>query len=904
MNRALSQGQAAYLSKDYAKAIENYSAVVQASPDATPAGVYYQLGYSYYNQLQYEDAAKIFTIYLKKFPTSQEAAEVHLTFGRALLQLQGKEDEALAHLAKAAEKPDFAEEARFLAADAYLKKGDKEKAAKTLENAMSANSSGPNVLRASLQLVDLYISADELDKAVAMLDKLESSSGYADVIVTVNHRYVQIGDKHLEAKEYAAALEAYSNVRPRAQVVAIQTKRLAAMRSLKEEYDKRIAASEKTKQPLPRGTEDKAAMLTSMIESTDKVLGEVRALNEYDATLQYRIGRCYFNMDRFWPAAVAFETVAKENPRSTDAPTSLFGAVICQWKLERSAAARELCARYLKLYPKEKQVAQVSELYATLLLQEGLTDEVVAFLDPFIKDNPDSPVRQKLMTLLANARFQGGKYDDAAKDYDTLRKDFASAPEYEEFVYRRALCDFLRNDYKATIKGFDDYEKEFPKGQFKADIRYRRGIIQLALKQYDELITSMSTLLKDPSASGYGGQIHTLLGDAWSAKGENDTAATEYATALRMANGDENVIQYSLEQATTMLRGARRWDELEALWKDFLEHNPKHPMELRAVSELSKLLARANKKDEARKMLADYSLRDINNVRSEFVETLLSQLAGLYIPPRAVKKDGPPPPEIDVLLEQLTKQLEIPESSRTPAYVARVNFAKAELARMMRDQVRNTRFLNAIASSSKPEDLGPILLSMIGQYLVDDKQLDKAVPFFTRLRDAFPKSPYADAAPVGLGRIALSKKDYEEALKNFDYALAPTSGGSKLKEATFGKALTLQGLKKYDEAKVLYGEIVASKEWRGEEKAGSLYQLGEIAALSGDKGAANSYFQRVYLSHAAFVEYAAKSYIRSAEMLEESGQHQAAVDTYRLLLKNPKFADTPEAKIANKKAEE
>lgn len=904
LNRALAQGQSAYLAKDYAKAIENYSTVIKASPEGTPEYVYYQLGFSYFGQLQYQDAANTFAAYLKKYPTSKDAAEVHLYSGRSLLQIQGKEDEALAHLAKAAEKPEFSEEARFLAADAYIKKGDKEKAAKTLEGAMSANSSGTSVLRASLQLIDLYIEANELDKAVAMLEKLEASSGYPDVIVTVNHRFVQIGDKRLEAKEYAAALEAYSSVRPRAQVIAIQTKRLTAMRSLKEDYDKRIAAAAKTKQPLPRGTEDKAATLGAMIESTDKVLGEVRGLTEYDATLQYRIGRCYFNMERYWQASVAFEAVASGNPKSADAPTALFGAVICQWKLERPAATRALCTTYLKLYPKEKHVDQVSELNATLLLQEGHADEVVAFLDPFIKENPDTPVRQKLLILLANARFQSGKYDDAAKDYDMLRKEFASAPEFEEFVYRRALCDFLRNDYKATIKGFDDYEHDFPNGEFKADIRYRRGIILLALKKNKELIASMTSLLRDPKAQGYSGQIHTLLADAWAAEGDNNAAATEYAAALRTANGDQNVIEYSLEQATNMLRGARRWDELQALWQDFLKQNPKHPMELRGVSELSKLLSRANKKDEARAMLAEYSLREINNVRSEFVETLLSQLAGLYVPPRSVKKDGPPPPDIDVLLEQLSKQLEIPESTRTPAYVARVNFAKAELTRMMRDSVRNARFLNAIAASSKPQDLGPILLSVVGQFLLDDKQLDKAVPLFTRLRDAFPKSPYSDAAPVGLGRIALAKKDYDEALRNFDFALAPTSGGSMMKEATFGKALALQGLKKYDEAQKLFEEIVVSKEWRGVEKAGSLYQLGEIAAIAGDKGAANSYFQRVYLSHAAFVEYAAKSYIRSAEMLEATGQHQAAVDTYRLLLKNPKFADTPEAKIATKKAEE
>ncbi len=906
LNRALSEGAAAYQSKDYVKAIESYSAIIKASPDGAPAGVFYQLGFAYYGQLQYQDAANTFLLYLKKYPTAEFAAEVHLYLGRSLLQVEGKAEEALVHLAEAAKKAEFSEEARFLAADAYIKTGDKEKAAKLLELAMNGNSSGPSVLRASLQLVDLYIAAGDFDKAISILDRLENSPGYPDVIVTVNHRFVQIGDKRLEAKEYASALTAYSNVRPRAQVLAIQTKRLAAMKSLKEDYDKRIANATKNKQQLPRGTEDRAAMLTAMMESTEKVLGEVKGLTEYDSTLQYRIGRCYFNMDRFWPAAVAFEAVASANPDSSDAPTALFGAVICQWKLQRSAAARDLCAIYLRKYPKEKHVDQVANLNATLLLQEGKTDEVIAFLDPFLLEHPDTPVRKDLLVLLANSRFQGGKYDDAARDYDALKKDFAADPDFEEFVYRRALCDFLRNDYKATIKGFDAYEKDYPTGTFRSDIRYRRGIIQLALKEYDKLISSMNLLLKDPNAQGYSGQVHTLLADAYSARGnngDNDLAATEYAAALRNANGDESVISYSLEQATNLLRGSRRWDELQALWQDFLEKNQNHPLELRGVSELSKLLARANKKDEARAMLAKYALRDINNPRSEYVEMLLSQLAGQYVPPRTFKKDTPKP-DIEVLLAELTKQIDVPESDRTLAYIARVNFAKAELARMMNDPARNARFMNAIASSSKPEDLGPILLSVVGQFLLDDKQLDNAVPLFTRLRDAFPDSSYSDAAPVGLGRIYLAKKEYTAALEQFDFALNRAAGGSMLKEATYGKGMALMGLRKFDEAKKAFEDIVGNKEWSGFEKAGSVFQLGEIADQSGNKGAANVYFQKVYLSHAKYVEFAAKAYIRSAEMLEETGDHAGAVKTYRDMVANPKYAETPEIKIARQKAEE
>lgn len=897
LNRLLSQGSAAYDAKDYDKAIEALSQVLKAAPDAPGETTIYKLGYAYYFTLKHQEAVDTFTLALKKYPKSPYVAEYHFSIGRTLLQLgDEKLDAALTHLAAAAANPDLAEEARFLAAEAYIKKGDIEKAANLLQTAMKAKASGPSVLRATLQLVDVYLESDQLKEAKALLRDLENSPGYADVIVTVNNRFVKIGDIHLEAQAYSEALEAYSSVRPRAQVIAIQVERLEQMRGVKADRDKRIAAAAKTKERLPRGFEETTATIGAMIENTDKVLGELRTMEDYDATIQYRVGRCYFNMERFWPAGVAFEVVSNDNPKSADASTSMFGAIVSQWKLERSAAARSLCDTYLERYPEERHAEQVAELKASLLVQDGLNEEAVSFLKPFV-EKTTGPGREKLLALMAKARFQGGMYNEAAADYDTLLKEFVNAPETEEYVYLRALCDFLRNDYDATMKSFDAYEKTYPNGQFRNDIRYRRGIIQLALKDYDKLIASMEELLRDPDAQNFGGQIHTLLADAWYNKGDETKAATEFANALRKANGDQTVIMYSLEMATNMLRSARRWPELQALWADFIKNNPKHPMVLRGVAELSKLLQRDKKIDEARALLAGQIIGEINNVRSEYVEMLISQLAGLYVPPRSIKKDAPKP-DIDKIEEEFVKVLEIPENKRTPAYLARILFAKSELARMMKDAPRNQRNLNAIANSSNPEDLGPILLSIVGQFLMDDNQPDKAIPLFTRLRDAYPQSPFSDAAPVGLGQIALGKKDYNEALAQFDFALNRSAGTGMMKEATFGKARALKGLLKREEAKKLFTEIVGSKEWRGEELAGSLFELGEIAAETGEKGVANAYYQKVYMSHGKYPQYAAKAYFRSYEMLKGVGKVDEAMTTLREFIRNPKWKDTPEWKKA------
>jgi len=103
LNRALSEGLAAYRDKNYDKAIESLASIIKASPDGAPESVLYTLGFAYYFQLRHQDAADTFLAYLKKYPDSQNSAEVHLILGRSLLEIDGKAEDALVHLAKAAE---------------------------------------------------------------------------------------------------------------------------------------------------------------------------------------------------------------------------------------------------------------------------------------------------------------------------------------------------------------------------------------------------------------------------------------------------------------------------------------------------------------------------------------------------------------------------------------------------------------------------------------------------------------------------------------------------------------------------------------------------------------------------------------------------------------------------------
>ena len=154
---------------------------------------------------------------------------------------------------------------------------------------------------------------------------------------------------------------------------------------------------------------------------------------------------------------------------------------------------------------------------------------------------------------------------------------------------------------------------------------------------------------------------------------------------------------------------------------------------------------------------------------------------------------------------------------------------------------------------------------------------------------------------TGLGEIALRKKKYDDALKLFNDGLDKSSAAIKLKDLTLGKASALLGLGRFADAKKLFEQVAATREWRGEATAASVFSLGEIEARQQHWAEANAYYQRVYVAYQRFLPWVAKAYLGSATSLEKLGKTQDAINTYRDMLRNQKLADLPETAEARKR---
>jgi tetratricopeptide (TPR) repeat protein len=338
---------------------------------------------------------------------------------------------------------------------------------------------------------------------------------------------------------------------------------------------------------------------------------------------------------------------------------------------------------------------------------------------------------------------------------------------------------------------------------------------------------------------------------------------------------------------------------------------------------IGKAKAREGKTEEAKTFLVENLKRYINEPKRDAVEQLLQQLAQfcfkrprLPAPPAAPSTPAPvlakgatpvatpapatppPLPPYDAVAE-FKKQIEPLAGSTNATGKARLLYAESELLKLLKKDKEVQAIYTEMADRFHAADLSPVLLALVGDHLLSKGEGAKAAACYDRMREDFPKSDYLDYAFVGLGELALAAKDYPKALELFSHA-ADDLAGSKIKDATIGKARALLELKRYAEAKKLFEQVAGVREWRGESTALAVYYLGEIEERQGHYAEAIAHYQRVFVAYQKFLPWAAKAYIHGAESFDKLGKRTEAVGHLKEMLRNEKLKDFPETTQARK----
>lgn len=916
LNKLWDEAGAAYTAKEFGKASEKLEELLKFAGTSQTGPIEqarFNLGLSYLLSEKYTEAEKAFTDCINQFKKGEYTSRCYLGIGKARIAKAGTDKTAKATavdpLRLASADPKLRSEAGLALGQLYTDLGREADALQVFRTLMGADIRSPQQTTAAVEVVGVLAQAEKLDELVSYLDRLIRSAGVRDAIAWYTNQVLVTADQLFNDKKFDAALILYRSVLPRTQILDIQRLALDAQRKELKLIEPIAAAEEK--KPLGQRTNiaERLANQKAAIETTEKALAEVEEMKDLDSAVLMRRGRSFYYLDRYEEALLGFRTIRLKHTQSKDIKGAAFAEIAVLQKLNRLDDIMALSADYIRKYPDDDKVPQIRELIGQMLVTSGDWKKAGDWYRDLEKDYPKSENLENYLLVQGISLMNDGQFLDAAKKFAELVQKFPGGPQTEAAEYRIVMCYFLTNDSKNTVTAAKAYLEKHPDGQFAGDILYRLAFIDFADKsenRADQILQNLGGYVEKHKEDPALGMMYNLIGDVWAQKKKDtdtvkvqDMALEYYTKALFAPEQSEEITRYALESASSILRAKKDWAGLSKLNGDFLKERPNGPLAMVCVSEIAKAKLREGKPEEAAALLGEALKPRIGDPSSEQAELVIDTLLSTLVP-RKVRdlKDEDRKAVADKVADVLKEIVGDRENQTTNA---RIFYARAKAMDMMKDREKADLFIKGIATATEPEALSPMLLAVCGEVLMKLGDLDKAEAMFTRLSEKFKESFFSDAGPVGLGRIALARKQYEQALKIFDAALE-NKGNSRVNEALFGRMQALSALNKLDEAEKLGLELVGVKGDKG-AVANAYLELANVsrkraaAAVGQAKqdalNTANGRYLRVRSSYKAYTDQYAQACWGAYEVLGEMNLASEAMDVIRAMAADPRLEKHP-----------
>ena len=931
------QGADAFQAGKYDDAVKKFEAVLSQGPTGEALEtLLFTLASTYFNQKNLTKAEEYYNRCIKEFPQGKNKIKALIAVAQIQTQ-SGRKEDAQKTLKQAAEgSGDLALQARLAQATMLADQGKPAEAVEALRPIIAGGIKDDRSVQAAIAITEIESKQGHLDEALKLLNQLQAAGSIVDNPLQLDVLSVRIGDGLLAKGERKKALQMYAIVRPKQVVIDLQKERIATM-------EKKIADNKASLQTNPKAFMEvnaTNASLRSEINQLAKVLADFEKLPDTEVPVRIRQAKAYDELDQKWETILIWESIldTSKDPKVREDGLFSIGAGYCA--LGRPDDAVPALDKYLAEYPSGKYASQAGYLKGAVALEAGDYPKAETVFGTLMEKGDTSALAADMQFLLANSEFAQGadpskrdKYKEAIEDYKKYLKKFANGKFAEECSYRIALSYFQLGDYANALDALNEYVKKYPKGDFSGDAGYRVALCYMAATKYDEVIKRCDEWLKNRLGEVMTAEVFSLKGDAYAAKEMPAESADSYRRSVDQAEGEE-VLKYSLFEANKQYQKIGRWDQISEMFSKFADRHPDNPAAVAAVYWVSKAKIKEGKSEEAKKYLADAILKNIENRKKDAVEQLLGQLAqtcskrakaplvskiiepsatvaaaggtnAVAADPNATPTPRPTPPPLPPYDADadFAKYLNDSNAGSSPLAKARLRYAKAQLAGFTKQPERQKELMASIYKELPADQLSAMLLAECGQIALDRGENDKAEAFFKELIASFPKSDLLEYAYCGMGDLSLARNQPADALAWYNDAIDKAAAEAKISNVTYGKGMALLAMGKLDDAKKIFEEVAANKEWRGMITAQALMALGEIEEKRGNTAAATQYYQRVFVAYQRYPDVVISAYLKASDGFVKLGKPEIAAAHLRELLSKPRLAQLPRAEDAKKRLE-
>ena len=314
-------------------------------------GVYYAQGCALYNLGRFAEAIEMFKQYADKYPKAKYRDEALYRIAAAHQNLKAFDNAIAAYKQLLAAYPasPFSEDAAYQIGLCHMLANRLPDAVTAFREFMKAYPNSDNWGTAGAFAARALFDNGQSADALAQLKEIEARPLPWSVVTYANLLAFEIGDAAYDNTDYELALRAYRRVKTRALLLKKQRE---AVQTLKAELDalqkERVSASDGLSRRFQR-----ERRLNAALAQAEELLRKLESLPDYDASLFHRVGRCFFNTDRYWEARVAFQRVAEEAADEKLREAAHFDLVLSISRLRRFDELIAEADRYLDRYDPE-----------------------------------------------------------------------------------------------------------------------------------------------------------------------------------------------------------------------------------------------------------------------------------------------------------------------------------------------------------------------------------------------------------------------------------------------------------------------------------------------------------------------------------------------------------------------
>lgn len=534
-------GTEAYEGKNYAKALECFTAVIEAQKNDYQTDSYLWRGETYYRNRQYDLSAADMEQYISRAKSSTDSHMQQARYGAGYAYYsQKKYDSAVKHFTQfiniADKKDQRYTDALNRIADTYFSKRNLTQAEANYSRAYAAGGKGKDYALFQrgycLGLMKKY--SDKISVMDQLVRQMPRSSYADDALYESGRAYIQQnkGDEAMES--YKRLLDNY----PNSELAAKAALEIAMIYDNRGDHEMAIKSYKQVIKDYPGSDESYTAL--DALEETYITLDRVKEYIDYTKTL----GR-----------VIKTNAATKEDSLTYMAAERQY----VQGKYSQAAAGMK---SYVNSYCPDGRYCTVAQYYmADSYYRTGMRDEALQAYDP-LTEMKGSTHREEACLRAAEIAYDKKDYAAASKYFERLQECASIIDNANAARLGVLRCSYHLEDHNATIRiATQIIEDNHSENSMVYEARYHRAKSYLAQNDTFRAMPDLKEVAKD-MRTAQGAEAKYLISDILYKQKELDKAETEIMDFAQ--NGTPH--QYWLAKAMVLLADIyiQREDDFQA----------------------------------------------------------------------------------------------------------------------------------------------------------------------------------------------------------------------------------------------------------------------------------------------------------------------------------------------------